>query len=46
VPVEDVIELDMSIEDGLKMIISMGVVIPPWQKDKLVDGITADENIN
>ena len=46
VPVEDAIELDMPIEDGLKMIISMGVVIPPWQKDKLVDGITADENIN
>jgi len=46
VPVEDAIELDMPIEEGLKMIISMGVVIPPWQKDKLVDGITADENIN
>ncbi len=46
VPTEDAIELDMPIEDGLKMIISMGVVVPPWQKDKLVDGITADENIN
>lgn len=36
VPKEDVIELDMSVEDGLKMIISMGVVVPPWGKDKLL----------
>lgn len=43
---EDVIELDMSVEDGLKLIISMGVVVPPWQKDKLIDDNTADENIN
>jgi len=46
VPAKDAIELDMAVEDGLKMIISMGVVIPPWQKDKLVDGIRAGENIN
>ena len=36
VPADDVIELDMSVEDGLKMIISMGVVVPPWGKDKLI----------
>ena len=41
VPEEDVIELDMSVEDGLKMIISMGVVVPPWEKDKLL----ADETV-
>lgn len=46
VPHEDVIELDMSIEDGMKMIISMGAVVPPWQKDKLIDSNSADENIN
>jgi uncharacterized membrane protein len=46
VPHEDVIELDMSIEDGMKMIISMAVVVPPWQKDKLIDSNSADENIN
>jgi uncharacterized membrane protein len=46
VPKNDVIELDMSVEDGLKMIISMGVVVPPWQKDKLIDSNSADENIN
>ncbi len=45
-PKEDVIELEMSVEDGLKMIISMGVVVPPWQKDKLIDSNSADENIN
>ena len=28
VPQSDVIELDMSVEDGLKMIISLGVVVP------------------
>jgi len=28
VPQSDVIELDMAVEDGLKMIISMGVVVP------------------
>lgn len=33
---EDVIELDMAVEDGLKMIISLGVAVPPWQKDQIV----------
>ena len=32
VPEEDVIELDMNVEDALKMVISLGVVIP--DKDK------------
>lgn len=32
VPREDVVELDMSVDDGLKMIISMGVVVPPGIK--------------
>lgn len=30
VPRKDIIELDMPIEDGLKMIISLGVVVPKW----------------
>lgn len=29
VPRDDVVELEMSVDDGLKMIISMGVVVPP-----------------
>ncbi|MCL4126519.1 UNVERIFIED_CONTAM: hypothetical protein GTU68_044104 [Idotea baltica] len=31
----EVIELDMAVEDGLKMIISLGVAVPPWQKEQL-----------
>jgi len=32
VPRKDVVELDMPIEDALKMIISLGVVVPKWHK--------------
>jgi uncharacterized membrane protein len=35
VPQEDVIELDMSVEDGLKMIISLGVVVPGERLDEI-----------
>ena len=35
VPQEDVIELDMSFEDGLKMIISLGVVVPGERLDEI-----------
>ena len=35
VPQEDVIELDMSVEDGLKMIISLGVVVPGEHSNKI-----------
>ncbi len=38
VPSDDVIELDMSVDDGLKMIISAGVVVPEWSPDTLPDG--------
>ena len=33
VPRRDVVELEMSVDEGLKMIISMGVVVPKWTKD-------------
>ena len=33
-PVEDVIELDMSVDEGLRMIISLGVVVPQWKDPK------------
>lgn len=33
VPREDVIELDMEVDDGLKMIISAGVVVPEWNQE-------------
>ncbi len=35
-PKEDVIELEMTVEQGLKMIISMGVVVPDWEKEQLL----------
>ena len=34
-PKEDVIELSMSRQQALQMIISLGVVVPEWQKDRL-----------
>ncbi len=37
VPREDVIELDMSVDDGLKMLLSVGVVVPESKKDKVTD---------
>lgn len=36
VPEKDVIELEMSVEEGLKMIISMGVVVPPLKAESLL----------
>jgi len=29
-PRSDVIVLDMSVEDGIKMVISTGIIVPPW----------------
>lgn len=33
----EVVELDMSVDDGLKMIISMGAVVPKWDKAGVID---------
>ena len=33
VPNKDVIELSMDVDEALKMIISLGVVVPPWSGD-------------
>lgn len=44
VPKSDAIEMEMSVEEGLKMIISMGVVVPPWKKDEIVDGAAINDN--
>lgn len=43
VPRSEVIELSMSVEDGLKMIISLGVIVPPTYKDGLVTEHQLDE---
>ena len=31
-PKKDVIELDMSVDEGIKLIMSMGVAVPPWPR--------------
>jgi uncharacterized membrane protein len=36
VPKEDVIELDMSVDEALRMVISLGVVVPEWRRRELV----------
>jgi len=35
VPRKDVIELDMDVDEALKMIISLGVVVPSWRRQDL-----------
>lgn len=44
VPREDAVELDMSVEDGLKFVMSLGVVVPEWSasgkgRPKLAPGV-------
>jgi uncharacterized membrane protein len=39
----EVIEMDMTVEEGLKMIISMGVVVPKFNKDKLINSMKNDK---
>lgn len=41
VPKEDVIELDMSVEDGMRMVISLGVATPPENNKALPTGDAA-----
>lgn len=35
VPKKDIIELDMEVDEALKMIISLGVVVPRWRKEQI-----------
>lgn len=35
VPREDVIELDMPVDEGIKLIMSLGVLVPEWKKREL-----------
>ena len=44
IPRKDVIELDMSVDQGLKMIISMGVVVPKWQGAPVAAASAVAEN--
>jgi uncharacterized membrane protein len=43
VPQSEAIELEMSVEDGLKMIISMGVVVPKSKKEQLTADLVSSE---
>jgi uncharacterized membrane protein len=40
----EVIEMDMTVEEGLKMIISMGVVVPKFNEDKLINDEKIDKS--
>ncbi len=42
VPKQDVTELDMEVDEALKMIISLGVVVPDWRRDELLGAAKAD----
>lgn len=47
VPRKDVVELDMNVDDGLKLIISMGVVVPEWPKKPLkANAVLATDGVN
>jgi uncharacterized membrane protein len=35
VPRKDIIELDMDVDEALKMVISLGVVVPTWRNDQI-----------
>jgi uncharacterized membrane protein len=37
VPRKDIVELDMEVDEALKMIISLGVVVPRWSKDRTAE---------
>ena len=37
VPRKDIVELDMEVDEALKMIISLGVVVPTWRKDQTAE---------
>jgi uncharacterized membrane protein len=42
VPKEDVTELDMSVDEALRMVISLGVVVPEWKRRELTEGREKD----
>jgi uncharacterized membrane protein len=42
---EDMIELEMSVDDALKMIISLGVIVPPWPKPKNPDETDGGDDV-
>ena len=45
VPQDDMIELEMSVDDALKMIISLGVVVPPWPPISVKADVTGGDTV-
>lgn len=45
VPQHDMIELEMSVDDALKMIISLGVIVPPWPRVKQPEDPTSGDTV-
>lgn len=43
VPKDEVIELDMGVEEALRMIISLGVVVPTWRRRELMPAVREAE---
>ena len=44
VPKEDAIELDMTVDDAFKLIMSLGVVVPQWTKEQTAELPLKDPN--
>src|SRR5690242_18533014 len=45
VPQDDMIELEMSVDDALKMIISLGVIVPTWPKPREKPDTTGGDTV-
>ena len=45
VPKADTIELDMSVDDAFKLIMSLGVVVPQWSKEQTAELPLKDPNL-
>ena len=45
VPKDDVIELEMTVDEALRMIISLGVVVPEWRRRELI-AVTATQEVS
>lgn len=46
VPRDELIELEMEVDEALKMIVSLGVVVPPWGADALPAEVVANIKAN
>jgi len=45
VPQDDMIELQMSVDEALKMIISLGVIVPPWPPARQSPGAAGGDTV-